>query len=420
MLDLKAIRADAAPFVEALKKRGGTPEPIENIVELDKKWRALNKETDALKADRNNYSKKINEKKKAGENVEETIIKTKRITERIKELGSKCEFLEEGMTEILLTMPNCVDKSVPEGAGEEENVEVGRWGEPKAGGGDVLPHYEIGVKLGLLDFERGVKLAGARFSVMRGEMARMARALEYYMLEKAVENKYFEVRVPYIVNTAAMRGTGQLPKFGAELYKLEESDFWLIPTTEVPLVNLHAGEIFEEKDLPIKYCSHSQNFRKEAGNYQKDIKGIIRQHQFSKVELVKFCTPENSFDELEALVKNAQSVLEGLKLPYRTMELCTGDIGFAAAKTYDLEVWIPSQDKYREISSCSNCTDFQARRANIKFRREGKNEFVHTLNGTGVAVERTLVAIMENYQEDGKILVPEALQKFMGCEVIGE
>ncbi len=416
MLDLKAIRTDPEPFRLALKKRNAATAPIDEIVQLDVDWRKLKKEADELKAARNKLSMEINAAKKAGQNVKPIITKTGELSDRIKALDIELTLSEQKMESILLTVPNAPHVSVPEGKDEHGNKEVRRVGQPTKDYLDIKPHYELLPKL--LDFERGVKLSGSRFTVLWGAVARLERAIEYYMLQTHIMHGYTEVAVPYLVNTKALTGTGQLPKFSGDLYKLENSDLWLIPTAEVPLTNLHAGEVLEETALPLRYCSLTPCFRSEAGNYQKDIKGLIRQHQFMKVELVKFCLPENSFDELETLTADAERILSGLSLPFRTRVLCTGDMGFASAKTYDVEVWLPSQDTYREISSCSNCTDFQARRAQIKFRRDGKNEFVHTLNGSGLAVGRTLVAILENFQDERGVAIPKALQDFMGCERI--
>ena len=418
MLNLRAIREDAAPFIAALKKRNASAQPIEQIIQLDLQWRALKQESDSLKADRNAHSKKINDAKKEGKDIFDAIEKTRIISGKIKEIDARASSLEAQMNDILLVVPNMPHESVPQGKDETENLQISKWGKPLKTSSDILPHYELGPKCGLMDFERGVKLAGSRFSVLYGQLAKLERAISFYMLQKASENGYLEVAVPYIANSKTMTGTGQLPKFEEELYALEGTGLWLIPTSEVQLGNLHAGEILDEKNLPLKYCALTPNFRKEAGNYQKDIKGYLRQHQFNKVELFKYCLPEDSFDEHEALLKDAQSVLQGLGLPYRTMLLCSGDMGFASAKTYDLEAWLPSQDTYREISSVSNCTDFQARRASIKFRRDNKNEYVHTLNGSGLAVGRTLIAIMENYQEDDCIKIPKQLQGFMQVEEI--
>ena len=417
MLNLKQIRQDPQPFKDGLKKRNANTDSIDKIVELDVLYRQKKVEVETLKHERNESSKLINEAKKQGKDITEIISKTQKISAQIKELEVVQNDLEAQMQQILLEIPNMTHSSVPYGKSEADNKEVSKFAKPNKTSKDVLAHYEIGSKFGL-DFERGVKLAGSRFCVLQKDMALLERAISNYMLNTAIKNGYLEISPPYLVNSKTMQGSGQLPKFYSELYKLDDTDLWLVPTAEVALVNLHSDEVLDESSLPIFYTALTPCFRKEAGNYQKDIKGLIRQHQFQKVELVKFCTPQNSYDELERMLKNAQCVLEGLELPYRTIELCSGDIGFASAKTYDIEVWIPSQDAYREISSCSNCEDFQARRANIKFRQDGKNEFVHTLNGSALAVGRTMVSILENYQEDGQVIVPRALKNFMQKDTI--
>ncbi len=417
MLNLKQIRQDPKPFKDGLKKRNASTDSIDKIVKLDVLYRQKKVEVETLKHERNESSKLINEAKKQGNDITEIISRTQKISAQIKELEVVQNDLEAKMQQILLEIPNMTHSSVPYGKSENDNNEVSKFAKPNKTSKDVLAHYEIGSKFGL-DFERGVKLAGSRFCVLQKDMALLERAISNYMLNTAIKNGYLEISPPYLVNSKTMQGSGQLPKFYLELYKLEDTDLWLVPTAEVALVNLHSDEVLDESLLPISYTALTPCFRKEAGNYQKDIKGLIRQHQFQKVELVKFCTPQNSYDELENMLKNAQCVLEGLELPYRTIELCSGDIGFASAKTYDIEVWIPSQDAYREISSCSNCEDFQARRANIKFRLDGKNEFVHTLNGSALAVGRTMVAILENYQEDGQVIVPRALKNFMQKDII--
>ncbi len=316
-------------------------------------------------------------------------------------------------------LPNIPHESVPEGHDETCNPVVRTCGKPQRDSKAVLSHVDIAQQSGIIDFERGVKLAHHRFAVLKGDIAKLERAIVNFMLAVHSSRGYLEIAPPYLVNTATMTGTGQLPKFKEELYKCSEDDLWLIPTAEVPVTNLYAGEILDEKNLPIKLTAYTPCFRREAGAYGKDIKGLIRQHQFNKVELVKFAHPNNSFQELEGLTKDAERILELLGLPYRVIELCAGDLGFASAKTYDIEVWIPSQDTYREISSCSNCTDFQARRANIRFRGPKGMEHVHTLNGSGLAVGRTMIAILENFQEDKKtVLVPKVLQDFMGKDTI--
>lgn len=431
MLSLKLIREDPSLLETSLKNRQHPTEPVAKLVELDKKWRVFKQEADKLKAERNAESLKISEAKKAGKPIDAIIKKTKELSDEITAVDAKAEKLEAQMSEILMNVPNIPDASVKIGADETSNRELRKWGTPKKSSKTAKPHYEVADKK-LIDFERGAKLAGHRFVVLNGLAARLERSLVNFMLDLQIMNGYNEVLPPFLVNTKSMTGTGQLPKFAEELYHCEADDLWLIPTAEVPVTNLFAGEILDEAQLPMKFCAYTPCFRREAGSYQKDIKGILRQHQFDKVELVKFTAPEQSFGELEKLTLDAESVLKKLELPYRVIELCTGDMGFASAKTYDLEVWLPSQDKYREISSCSNCTDFQSRRANIRFRRgsgstrgvrEGsasvqpnKLEFVHTLNGSGIAVGRTMIAIMENYQDENGFTVPKALRDYMRCD----
>ncbi len=428
MLDLRALRADPAPFRMAMANRQASLKPIDEILQLDVDWRRVKGEADALKGERNKLSENINATKKAGGDIGPLLKKTGELSARIKALDAEIADLERKMEAVLLTVPNLPHQSVPVGKSEKENAEVRRWGEPKLRSGDVRPHYEIGPMLGQMDFERGVKLSGSRFTVLSGQLARLERALAYFMLETHIASGYREMSVPYLVNTKTMTGTGQLPKFAEELYRSAagsqameaagDEALWLIPTAEVPLTNLHAGEVLDEAMLPLKLCGYTPCFRSEAGNYQKDIKGMIRQHQFHKVEIVKLAKPEESYNELETLVRDAENILHRLQLPYRVIELCTGDIGFSAAKTYDIEVWLPSQDTYREIASGSNCTDFQARRANIKFRREGKNEYVHTLNCSGLPIGRTMVALLENFQDDDGIAIPAVLQDYMRAERI--
>ncbi len=415
MLSLKPIRENPSILETALKNRQQPTAPVEKLVELDKKWRIHKQEADKLKGEKNAESQKIADTKKAGKPIEGILKRTKELSEEIAAVDAKAEKLEAQMSEILLAVANIPDKSVHIGASEADNREIRKWGVPKKTSKDAKPHYEVAEK-SLIDFERGAKIAGHRFVVLKGLAARLERSLVNLMLDLQGMNGYTEVLPPFLVNTKTMTGTGQLPKFAEELYHCEADDLWLIPTAEVPVTNLFAGEIMDEASLPMKFCAYTPCFRREAGSYQKDIKGILRQHQFDKVELVKFTAPEQSFDELEKLTLDAESVLKKLELPYRVIELCTGDMGFASAKTYDIEVWLPSQDKYREISSCSNCTDFQARRANIRFRRDNKMEFVHTLNGSGIAVGRTMIAIMENYQDENGFVVPKALRDYMRCD----
>jgi len=345
----------------------------------------------------------------------------KLVSEKIKELDEQMKSMEENANTFLLNIPNIPDKSVPPGKDETENVEVRKWGEPRNFDFEPLNHWDIGTILDIIDFERAAKIAGARFSLTKGLGARLERSLMNLMLDLHTSKGYKEVLPPIIVNRESMTGTGQLPKFASELFTISDPELYLIPTAEVPVTNIHRGEILTERELPLYYTAHTPCFRREAGSYGKDVRGLIRQHQFNKVELVKFVKPENSFDELESLTSDAEEVLQKLQLPYRVVALCSGDMGFSAAKTYDLEVWLPGQQKYREISSCSNFIDFQARRASIRFRREGKKgtEFVHTLNGSALAIGRTVVAILENYQQkDGSVVVPEVLRQYMGVEVI--
>jgi seryl-tRNA synthetase len=417
MISLKLVRESPQSVKEALARRGQNAQRLDELLRLDEEWRGQKKQADDLRSKRNAMSLQIAEAKKTKQNTDETIAQTQKISSSIKELDGKVGALESQMDGILLYLPNIPDASVPVGKDETANVEVRKWGEPKKKNMDVMAHYELVGKLGI-DFERGAKIAGSRFTILSREIARLERALVYYMLENAIGRGYAEYSMPYLANEKTVRGSGQLPKFAEELYTIEKDGLYLIPTAEVPLANLYAGEILAEEHLPIKVCSYTPCFRREAGNYQKDIKGMLRQHQFHKIELFKFTAPERSFEELEGLVNDAEAVLRGLDLPYRVIELCTGDIGFASAKTYDIEVWIPSQNKYREISSCSNCTDFQARRANIRYWKGGKPEFLHTLNGSGMAVGRTMIAVLENYQDAGGIAIPKPLQDFMGAERI--
>ena len=419
MLDLKSLRTDARPFRVAMDSRGIGQKPLDEIIQLDVDWRKMKKEADDLKAERNKLSIEISEDQKAGRDTRDKITLTQAISGKIKALDEELAAIEKKMEGVLLVMPNVPHASVPAGPDEGSNVEVRKWGQPAKTSKDVLPHYVWGEKAGLIDFERGAKLSGSRFAVLKGEVARLERALVNFMLETHISRGYKEVAPPYLVSGKTMAGTGQLPKFAEELYKIAEDGLYLIPTAEVPVANLHAGEILEEKNLPLNYTAYTPCFRREAGNYQKDIKGLIRQHQFDKVELVKITAPEKSWEEHEKLTKDAEHILQQLGLPYRTIVLCTGDMGFASAKTYDIEVWLPSQDKYREISSCSNCTDFQARRMNTKYWKEGKPEFVHTLNGSGLAVGRAAIAIIENFQDaDGNVDIPKVLRDFMMADEI--
>ncbi len=422
MLDIHLIRDNPETVEKALKKRNYPEESfraLEEIIELDVRWRNVKKEEEELRAERNKLNIEIINRKKSGEKADSEIKKSSDISGRIKEISVETEQLEAKRNELLLQLPAVPHESVPVGEDERKNKEVRKWGKPVKKSGDVLPHDKIGEMTGWIDFERGVKLAEHRFSILKGPVAKLERALISFMLSVQTTHGYTEVAPPYLVNTGAMTGTGQLPKFENELYRCRDDGLWLIPTAEVPLTNMHADEILDEAQLPVKVAAFTPCFRREAGAYGKDIKGLIRQHQFDKVELVKFTAPETSYDELESLTQDAERILQLLELPYRVVELCTGDLGFASAKTYDLEVWLPSQDMHREVSSCSNCVDFQARRANIRFRKGGNLEYVHTLNGSGIAVGRTLIAILENFQEDKKtVRIPKVLQDFMGAEEI--
>ncbi|MCP4647466.1 MAG: serine--tRNA ligase [bacterium] len=422
MIDKELLRKEPEKIRKALENRGADTGALDELVKMDDEWRKEKGEADELRAERNKLGPQIAEAKKKGEDASELLAKGEKIAKKLEKIGEKEREFEKKRMEVMLTIPNLPHQSVPVGKDESENVEMRKWGEPSKKSGDVEPHYELGVRTGAIDFERGVKLGGHRFTVMKGWAAKLERALAQYMLKMAESAGYTEFGLPYMVKGECLVGTGQLPKFGGDLYQTEEDEeqdqLWMIPTAEVPLTNLHRDEVLEEEKLPLKYCAFTQCFRREAGEYGRDIKGLMRQHQFGKVELVKFARPEESYKELESLTVDAEKVLQGLELPYRVIELCTGDLGFGATKTYDLEVWIPSQDKYREISSCSNCGEFQARRANIKFRREGKNEFLHTLNGSGVAVGRCFISLVENHQEDKGIRVPKALQGYMETDWI--
>jgi len=372
-----------------------------------------------LKREQNAAGDEVARAKRQGLDASSIFAANKARGQRIRQLEIETDQVEQQRTGLLMTLPNLPHASVPDGGSAQENVEVRRHGQPRELDFKPKAHWELGPALGIIDFERATRMSGARFSVLMGAGARLARALINFMLEiHTGEHGYTEVEPPFLVNADALRGTGNLPKFEQDLFKIAgEWDLFLIPTAEVPLTNLHRGEILDGRKLPLRYTAYTPCFRSEAGSYGADVRGLIRQHQFDKVELMKFTTPDESYEELESLTRNAEEILNRLELPYRTMLLCAGDMGFASAKTYDIEVWLPSQDTYREISSCSNTEAFQARRANIRFRREGtgKAEFVHTLNGSGLAVGRTLIAIIENYQQaDGSVVVPEALRPYMG------
>ncbi len=422
MLDIGFVRKNLE-LVEKKTKLRNVEIDFNRFREIDEKRRRILKEVEELKHKKNVLSKEIGRLKREGKDASKLVAQSKELDARIEELDKEAKRLTEELYQFLAQVPNLVHDSVPVGSSEEDNVVVRVWGEPKEFGFEPKPHWEIAEDLDIIDFERAAKLSGSRFAVFKGWGARLERALINFMLDiHTKEHGYLEILPPYLVREEVMFGTGQLPKFEEDLYKIERDNLYLIPTAEVPLVNLHREEILKEEELPIYYTAYTACFRREAGSHGKDVRGIIRQHQFDKVELVKFTTPETSYEELEKLVKDAETILQRLNLPYRVVELCTADLGFSATKTYDLEVWIPSQKKYREISSCSNCEDFQARRAGIRYRPKGgkgKARFVHTLNGSGIAVGRTVVAILENYQnEDGSVTVPEALIPYMGVERI--
>ncbi len=416
MLDIKYLRENLETAEDRLKTRGGAVD-LSGFRALDEKRRGLLQSGEELKALRNKVSEEISRVKDKSQ-AQDRIAEMREVSQRIKSLDEDLKEVEEALAGFLLTVPNIPSASVPVGASEADNVVVRKWGEPAAFPFTPKPHWEIGESLGILDFERGAKLTGARFTLYKGAGARLERALINFMLDLHTElHKYVEMLPPFMVNRESMIGTGQLPKFEDDLFRIDGLDYFLIPTAEVPVTNIHRGEILRGADLPICYTAYTPCFRKEAGSYGKDTRGLVRQHQFNKVELVKFVRPSESYRELENLTADAERVLQLLGLPYRVVELCTADLGFSAAKTYDLEVWLPAQDTYREISSCSNFEDFQARRASIRFREDdrAKPEFVHTLNGSGLAVGRTVVAILENFQQaDGKVAIPEVLRPYMG------
>jgi len=422
MLDIKFIRSNLDLIKEMLKNRGYDLD-ISLFESTDKERREMLTSLENLRHERNRVSEEIASMKKRGEDASHIIGEMKKVSSTIKEKEAALSPIEDKLKPLIMVIPNIPHEQVPIGADENDNPVIRKWGEIKEPGFEPLPHWEIGEKLEILDFGRASKIAGARFALYRGLGARLERALINFMLDvHTKEHDYTEVLPPFMVNAACMTGTGQLPKFEADLFKIEGWDFYLIPTAEVPVTNIHREEILQEEALPIYYVSHTPCFRSEAGSYGKDTRGLIRQHQFNKVELVKFSRPEESYGELEKLTNDAEEILKRLELPYRVITLCTGDLGFSAAKTYDLEVWLPGQGLYREISSCSNFSDFQARRAGIRFKIKGASgtKLVHTLNGSGLAVGRTLVAILENYQqEDGSVIIPEVLRSYMGgMEVI--
>jgi seryl-tRNA synthetase len=419
MLDTKWL-CDNVEAVRGVLKNRNTEAPLDKIVALNDERKKLQFEFDRLRAEQNTRSKEIAVCKKENRDASSILHAMQTLSKEVKDIGQKQSGIEEQLKQAALWIPNMPHVSVPIGADEKSNQEIKSWGKRPAFDFKPKEHWELGENLGLLDFERGAKVAGARFTFYRGELARLERSLIAFMIDiHSKEHGYEEIMPPYLVNMASMTGTNQLPKFEEDAFKTSDG-YYLIPTAEVPVTNFHRDEILDEKMLPVKFCAYSACFRSEAGSYGKDVKGLIRQHQFNKVELVKITRPEDSYAEHVALTRDAEKILERLNLPYRTVLLCTGDMGFGSAKTFDIEVWLPGQNTYREISSCSNFEAFQARRMNLRFRRADKKvEHAHTLNGSGLAVGRTLVAILENYQQvDGSILVPEALRSYMGTDKI--
>ena len=421
MLDIRFVRENAELVKEACRRRfKPMDEAVDELVAIDAERRKLNAKTDDLKAQQNRASKQIPIMKKNGEDTTALMAEMKLIAEESKKCGEELAKLEDRQLELILKIPNIPNEAVPYGKDDTENVELRRWGEPRKFDFEPKAHWDLGQDLGILDPERAGKVTGARFHFYKDLGARLERAIMNYFLDTHTANGYTEIFPPFMANKASMTGTGQLPKFAEDMYKLEGEDLYLIPTAEVPVTNFHRGEVLDKASLPIKYCAYSACFRAEAGSAGRDTRGLIRQHQFNKVELVKFADPEKSYEELEELTGEAEKVLQGLGLPYRVVVLTTGDLTFSSAKTYDIEVWMPSYGRYVEISSCSNFEDFQARRANIKCKdKDGKAVFAHTLNGSGVAIGRTTAAILENYQnEDGSITIPEALRRYMGIDEI--
>ena len=423
MLDLGYLRKNFDDVQARLAARGDS-DWLGGFRDIDARRRAAITEMEGLKAKRNTLSAEVAKAKKAGENADEAIRESREIGVRVTEIEGNVEQLDESLQEVLSGVPNVPHESVPEGTSEADNAEVRRWGAPREFDFEPKAHWDLGPESGILDFERAAKITGARFAVYWNAGAKLERALLNFMLDVHTrEHGYTEVLPPFLVNSNSLFGTGQLPKFADDLFKLEDSDYWLIPTAEVPVTNLFAGETLEASQLPIKLTAYTPCFRSEAGSYGRDVRGLIRQHQFQKVEMVTFALPEQSYDELESLTAHAEDILQRLGLPYRTVVLCAGEVGFSSAKTYDVEVWLPGQQEFKEISSCSNFESFQARRAGIRYRdpeaKKGKTQFVHTLNGSGLAIGRTWVAIVENYQEkDGTIVIPEALRCYLNAERI--
>ena len=418
MLDLKFIRENPDLVKESLTKRRLNPELVDQFLEYDNRRRDILYEVEQLRHKRNVASEKIGQLKRAGEDVQPMISEMKDVSDRIKTFENELDDVEKNVNSIRLEIPNIPHEDVPVGNDEEDNELIRTWGEPRDFNFDFKPHWELGEDLDILDFERGTKVTGSRFTFLKGAGARLERALINFMLDYHRENhNYEEIFPPFIANNDSMTGTGQLPKFAADMFKLEDEEYYLIPTAEVPITNLYREEILDIDDLPIYHSAYSACFRAEAGAHGRDTRGIIRQHQFNKVEMVKFVTPETSYDELEKITNDAEDILQALELPYRVVRLCSGDLGFSAAMTYDLEVWLPAYDTYREISSCSNFEDYQARRAGLRYRPDpdSQTRYLHTLNGSGLAIGRTVAAILENYQnEDGTVSIPEVLKPYLG------
>jgi seryl-tRNA synthetase len=416
MLDLGFVR-DNLELVKQKMRERGLGDVLGDFETLDRERRRLLTEAESRKARRNKVSDEIALLRKKQQDASHLILQMKPLGNEIQELDAQAKACDERLREVLKIVPNVPHPSVPVGQGSENNQEVRRWGQPRQFDFPPQAHWDLGPALGILDFERASKIAGTRFAVYAGVGAKLERALANFMLDLHThEHGYTEIFPPFLVNSASLFGTGQLPKFKEDLFKIEGTDYWLIPTAEVPVTNLYRDEVLAAEQLPVKHCAWTACFRSEAGSYGKDTRGVIRQHQFQKVELVKFTLPENSYDELEGLTRDAEEILQRLELPYRVVALCTGDLGFSSAKTYDLEVWLPAAHEYKEISSCSNFEAFQARRANLRFRRakSGKTEFLHTLNGSGLAIGRTWLAILENYQQaDGSVIVPAALRPYL-------
>jgi len=420
MLDIKYIINNYDEVKQAMENRSGTYD-IDSAIKLENERKEIILEVEQLKKERNDASEQVGKMKKAGEDASSIIANMKELGDKIKELDDRLSKVQEDLRNALLAIPNVPDKTVPVGKDDSDNVEVRKFMEPTKFNFEPKAHWDLGVDLNIIDWQRAGKISGARFTVYKELGARLERSVYNFMLDTHIKNGYTEIIPPYMVNSDSMRGTGQLPKFAEDMYHVDGTDYYLIPTAEVPVTNLHRDEILDESELPIKYCSYTACFRGEAGSAGRDTRGLIRQHQFNKVELVKFADPSNSYEELEKLTNDAEQILKLLKIPYRVVVLCTGDVGFSSAKTYDIEVWMPSYNKYVEISSCSCFTDYQARRANIRLKSqdESKGRYVHTLNGSGLAVGRTVAAIIENYQrEDGTIEIPEVLVPYMGCKEI--